>query len=125
MSRPDHEAEEVEGVYVSPVSVSLFFKFGGLATLLRKACGGQASESESCVDIGVHPHGGHLESGIADRVSVRIDQHQTGRAGAGFIRLPFDYAPATAGRQGQAAQHPTSNEKRAPQSVDGNDCCLR
>lgn len=27
-----------------------------------------------------------------DRVSVRIDQHRTGRAGGGFIRLPFDCA---------------------------------
>ena len=68
-------------------SAVLFFKFGGLATLLRQAFGGQASESESSVDMGEHPHGGHLEAGIAARVSVRIEQHQIGRAGGGFISL--------------------------------------
>jgi hypothetical protein len=71
----------------------LFFKFCGLPTLLRKACGGQASEGESSVDIGVHPHGGHLESGIANPVSVRIDQHQIARAGGRFDERPAAGTP--------------------------------
>jgi hypothetical protein len=80
----------------------LFFKFGGLSTLLRKACGGQASEGESSVDIGVHPHGGHLESGIANPVSVGIDQHQAGRAGGRLISQPIRL------RSGQASLAPAA-----------------